>query len=64
MRNPKGRMEDRKYEKLVDIRENVVSTLTLIYTSMVLYAIARLVKCGILVRKTRKSQEAQNEPYR
>jgi hypothetical protein len=35
-------MEDRKCEKLVDIRENVVSTLTLIYTSMVLYAIARL----------------------
>jgi len=30
VRNSKGRMEDRKCEKLVDIRESVVSTLTLI----------------------------------
>ena len=27
VRNPKGRMEDRKCEKLVDIRESVVSAL-------------------------------------
>jgi len=37
-------MEDRKCEKLVDIRESVVSTLTLVHTSTVLYAVARLEK--------------------
>ena len=51
-------------EKLIVSRESVVSTLTLIYTSRVLYALARLAKCGVLVRKAYKSQEAQNEPYR
>jgi len=35
-------MEDRQCEKLVDIRVSVVSTLTLMYTSTVLYAVARL----------------------
>ena len=51
-------------EKFIVSRESVVSTLTLIYTNRVLYALVRLMKRGILVRKTHKSQEAQNEPYR
>ena len=37
-------MEDRKCEKLVDIRDSVVSTLTLVHTSRVLYALVRLIE--------------------
>ena len=50
MRYAKGRMKCYKFyiysvvEKLIVSRESVVSTLTLIYTSRVLYALARLLE--------------------
>ena len=63
MRNPKGRMTCYKFytysvvEKLIVSRVSVVSALTLIYTSRVLYALARLLE----VRGISK-EDAQSKP--
>ena len=70
MRNSKGRMKYYKFyayyivEKLIVSRASVVSTLTHISTNKVLYALSDFtLGCNveIYVRKTHKSQEAQNE---